>query len=414
MKVTFSPSHLCGTVKAPPSKSMAHRMLICGGLAHGGESKIEGISASDDVKATLRSLETLGAFYKKTEDTVVISGIDPKKSNPKEALDCHESGSTLRFFLPLCLLSGNAATLKGTPKLLSRPLSVYETICKEQNIFYKQGTDSVSVKGTISAGDYKIPGNISSQFISGLLFALPLCEKDSTINIIPPIESRSYLDLTIEALGAFGVKVEWQDERTLFIKGNQTYHPKNVSVEGDYSNAAFFDALKLFGHEVSVTGLSETSRQGDKAYLKCFEMLSKGTPTIHIGDCPDLGPILMAIAAAKNGAVFTGTKRLKIKESDRGVAMAEELSKFGVSITVHEDSIVVYPMHFHAPTETLNGHNDHRIVMSLATLLSFTGGTIDGAEAVKKSLPEYFEIMKMLGANFISEGDLFHETLKRT
>ncbi|MBQ8497850.1 MAG: 3-phosphoshikimate 1-carboxyvinyltransferase [Clostridia bacterium] len=404
MKVTFTPSHLFGTIKAPPSKSMAHRMLICGGLAHAGTSKIEGISTSDDVKATLRCLQTLGAEYEKNGETVIIGGTDVRKSDPKDALDCHESGSTLRFFLPLCLLSGNEASLKGTQRLLSRPLSVYENICKEQNIAYMQTTDSVSVKGKISAGEYKIPGNISSQFISGLLFALPLCEKDSTINIIPPIESRSYLELTIEALAAFGVKVEWKDERTLFIKGNQVYHPTDVSVEGDYSNAAFFAALGLFGHDVSVTGLSETSRQGDKAYIKCFEQLAKGTPTIHIGDCPDLGPILMAVAAAKNGAVFTGTKRLKIKESDRGTAMAKELAKFGVSVTVHEDSIVVYPMNFHAPTETLYSHNDHRIVMALSTLLCLTGGTIDGAEAVRKSLPEYFDLMKSIGADFVSEG----------
>ena len=406
MKVTFKPAKLYGTVLAPPSKSMAHRMLICGGLAHKGTSVIQGISRSEDVTATLNCLKTLGAEYEKEGDTVTIKGIDIRRSTPTKPLACNESGSTLRFFLPLCLLSGNEATLKGTEKLLSRPLSVYESICKEQQISYIKNKDSVSVKGVISAGDYKIPGNISSQFISGLLFALPLCEKDSTIDIIPPIESRSYLDLTIEALAEFGVVIEWQDERTLFIKGNQTYQPKNTSVEGDYSNAAFFDALRLFGHEVSVTGLSETSHQGDKAYLKCFELLSKGTPTIHIGDCPDLGPILMAIAAAKNGAVFTGTKRLKIKESDRGAAMASELAKFGVSVTVHEDSIVVYPLSFHAPTETLYGHNDHRIAMALATLLSMTGGTIDGAEAVKKSLPEYFERMKELGADLTSQGEL--------
>lgn len=406
MKVTFKPAKLYGTVLAPPSKSMAHRMLICGGLAHKGTSVIQGISRSEDVTATLNCLKTLGAEYEKEGDTVTIKGIDIRRSTPTKPLACNESGSTLRFFLPLCLLSGNEATLKGTEKLLSRPLSVYESICKEQQISYIKNKDSVSVKGVISAGDYKIPGNISSQFISGLLFALPLCEKDSTIDIIPPIESRSYLDLTIEALAEFGVEIKWQDERTLFIKGNQTYQPKNTSVEGDYSNAAFFDALRLFGHEVSVTGLSETSRQGDRAYLKCFELLSKGTPTIHIGDCPDLGPILMAIAAAKNGAVFTGTKRLKIKESDRGAAMASELAKFGVSVTVHEDSIVVYPLSFHAPTETLYGHNDHRIVMALATLLSMTGGTIDGAEAVKKSLPEYFERMKELGADLTSQGEL--------
>ena len=399
MKVTFTPSRLCGTVEAPPSKSMAHRMLICAGLAD-GVSTVRGISESEDVSATLRSLEALGVSYEKNGTTVTVHGTDVRKSLPKTELFCNESGSTLRFFLPLCLLSGNAATLSGTEKLLSRPLSVYEAICKEQGILYSQGKRSVTVKGKLASGEYKIPGNISSQFITGLLFALPLCDGDSILHILPPIESRSYLELTLEALRAFGVTVVWQDERSLFIKGNQHYHATDVAVEGDYSNAAFFSALPLFGHSVDVTGLSETSRQGDKAYIKFFEMLAKGTPTVHIGDCPDLGPVLMAVAAAKNGAVFTGTKRLRIKESDRGAAMADELAKFGVSVMVHEDSIVVYPIGFHAPKEPLCGHNDHRIVMALSTLLSSLGGEIVGAEAVRKSLPEYFDLMKSLGADF--------------
>lgn len=399
MKVTFTPSLLQGTVTAPPSKSMAHRLLICGGLAD-GVSTVRGISESEDVLATLRCLEALGVSFEKNGDCVTLQGADVRESLPKSELFCNESGSTLRFFLPLCLLSGNKATLSGTEKLLSRPLSVYENICREQGIQYLQTKTDVSVKGILKSGEYKIPGNISSQFITGLLLALPLCDGDSTLHILPPIESRSYLDLTIEALRTFGVRIVWQDERSLFIKGNQTYRASDVSVEGDYSNAAFFAALALFGHDVSVTGLSKQSRQGDRAYIKFFEMLAKGTPTVHIGDCPDLGPILMAVAAAKNGAVFTGTKRLRIKESDRGAAMASELAKFGVSVTVHEDSIVVYPISFHAPEEPLCGHNDHRIVMALSTLLCKTGGVMEGAEAVRKSLPEYFELMRSLGADF--------------
>ncbi len=399
MKVTFIPSHLRGTVAAPPSKSMAHRLLICGGLAE-GVSTIRGISASDDVSATLRCLEALGVFYEKSGADVTVQGTDVRTSLPQSELYCHESGSTLRFLLPLCLLSGNQTTLTGTEKLFSRPLGVYENICKEQGIRYLQEGSAVSVRGRLAPGEYKIPGNISSQFITGLLFTLPLCGGDSVLHILPPIESRSYLDLTMEALRAFGVEVAWQDDRTLFIKGNQRYTATDVTVEGDYSNAAFFSALALFGHEVRVTGLSEKSHQGDRAYIKFFEMLDKGTPTIHIGDCPDLGPVLMAIAAAKNGAVFTGTKRLRIKESDRGAAMAAELSKCGVSVKVHEDSIVVYPISFHAPDGPLYGHNDHRIVMALSTLLCFIGGEIEGAEAVKKSLPEYFDLMRSLGADF--------------
>lgn len=397
MRIRIEPSHLHGMIEAPPSKSMAHRLLICGGLAE-GTSVIHGISDSDDVKATLACLSDIGAVCRKNGNTAEITGTDIRAISPQTCLDCHESGSTLRFFIPLCLMSGQKITLTGTKKLLSRPLDVYETICKEQGLHYLHGSDSVEVCGRLSSGEYKIPGNISSQFISGLLFALPLCGGDSTISIIPPIESRSYLELTMEALAAFGVNVCWTDDKTILIRGNQRYKPANVTVEGDYSNAAFFAALKLFGADIEITGLSEQSRQGDKAYLKFYEMLAKGTPTIHIGDCPDLGPVLMAVAAAKNGAVFRETRRLKIKESDRGAAMAEELAKFGVSVTVHEDSIVVYPVNFHAPKEILHGHNDHRIVMALSTLLTITGGEIDGAEAVRKSLPEYFELLKSLGA----------------
>lgn len=398
MNVRITPRPLHGVIQAPPSKSMAHRLLICAGLAKNETSTLHGISQSEDIMATLGCLAALGVQYKKAGDAVTITGTDILCSVPQRPLDCKESGSTLRFFLPLALMCGKKVRLSGSARLLSRPLTVYETICREQKLFYKQTETDVSVQGKLTPGSYKIPGNISSQFISGLLFALPLCEKDSILSILPPIESRSYLELTIEALAAFGVRVSWTDDKTILVPGGQTYHPREMTVEGDYSNAAFFAALKLFGNDVEITGLSDDSRQGDKVYLKFFEMLSKGTPTIHIGDCPDLGPILMAVAAAKNGAVFRETGRLKIKESDRGAAMAEELSKFGVSVTVHEDSIVVYPANFHTPTEILHGHNDHRIVMALATLLTLTGGEIEGAQAVRKSLPEYFEMLKSLGA----------------
>ncbi|MBQ2862535.1 MAG: 3-phosphoshikimate 1-carboxyvinyltransferase, partial [Oscillospiraceae bacterium] len=247
------------------------------------------------------------------------------------------------------------------------------------------------------SGTYKIKGNISSQFITGLLFVLPLMEEDSVIQLIPPVESCSYINLTIEALKTFGVEVAWQDEKTLFIKGGQSYKAVNARVEGDYSNAAFFAALNELGSEIELTGLDPESRQGDKVYEKNFALLGKGTPTINISDCPDLGPILFAVAAVKGGGIFTGTRRLKIKESDRAAAMAEELAKFGVAVTVHEDSVVVYPHDFHAPKEKLCGHNDHRIVMSCAVLCTLTGGIIEGAEASAKSLPDFFERLKNLG-----------------
>ncbi len=396
MRAEIIPSKGSGIMAAPPSKSMAHRLLIGGGLAK-GESVIKGISSSEDMKATLDCLEAIGAKYKMEGDTVTISGADIRNIPENAVLRCRESGSTLRFFIPICLLDGKEFTLTGSEKLLSRPLSVYEDIFKKQGIKFECEPDKITLGGKLKSGNYKIKGNISSQFITGLLFVLPLMEEDSVIQLIPPVESCSYINLTIEALKIYGIEVLWQDEKTLFIKGGQSYKAVNTEVEGDYSNAAFFEALNLLGSEITLTGLNPESLQGDKVYGKNFALLEKGTPTINISDCPDLGPILFAVAAVKGGGVFTGTRRLKIKESDRAGAMAQELAKFGVAVTVQEDSVVVYPHNFHPPTEVLDGHNDHRIVMSCAVLATLTGGIIEGAEASRKSLPDFFERLCALG-----------------
>ncbi len=389
-----------GRVSAPPSKSMGHRLLICAALAE-GESRIHGISDSADMKATLGCLEALGAKCSLSGDTVTVRGISMKDARPSTALFCNESGSTLRFFIPLALLSGNNVLFTGAQSLFRRPMTVYEDLCAERGLFFSRDTQSAVVRGPLKSGEFRVAGNISSQFISGLLFALPLLEGDSIIRITPPLESRPYIHLTLTALAAFGIRVEWQDDFTLRIPGNQKYTPREATVEGDYSGAAFLEALNLLGGKVETEGLNPDSLQGDRVYSRFFPMLSRGTPTIHIGDCPDLGPILFAVAAAKNGAVFTGTERLHIKESDRVGAMASELAKFGVTVTEDGDSVVVYPSDFHAPTETLSGHNDHRIVMSLAVLSTLTGGEIAGAEAVKKSFPDFFEKLASLGISLV-------------
>ena len=403
MRVKIDPSIPQGTIAAPPSKSMAHRLLICSGLAS-GTSVVHGIAPSHDVLATLDCLSSLGASYTVDNDTVTITGINPA-SSPAAELYCRESGSTLRFFVPVCLMSGNEYTLHGSDTLLKRPMSVYEDICREQDIMFQNDGASIRLAGCLKAGKYRVKGNISSQFISGLLFALPLLEGDSTITIAPPIESCSYINLTIHALSQFGVEVKWSDERTLYIKGGQHYAPREVSVEGDYSNAAFFAAMNFMGGDVTIDGLSEESLQGDRVYARFFDMLSRGTPTVHISDCPDLGPVLFALSACKNGGVFTGTARLKIKESDRAAAMAQELEKFGVSVRVDDDSVVVYPADFHAPTEPLLGHNDHRIVMALSVMLTLTGGEICGSEAVAKSMPDFFEALQSLGIKVTKYAD---------
>ncbi|MBR4863733.1 MAG: 3-phosphoshikimate 1-carboxyvinyltransferase [Oscillospiraceae bacterium] len=404
MNVTIQKGRACGTVSAPPSKSMAHRLLICAGLSP-SVSHINNVDFNEDILATIDCLRAFGAECTIQGDVVTVKGIDPRKSVPSEVLNCRESGSTLRFFIPLSLLSGKKVTLIGTEKLLSRPLNVYEKLCAEYGFSFVQDSRTVEVSGCLSGGCFSVPGDISSQFITGLLFALPLAGKDSVIKIAPPLESRGYIDLTLQSLHTFGIRADWLDAFTLEIPGNQTYAAVDATVEGDYSGAAFFAALRALGNDVTVAGLRENSLQGDKVYEDYFEKLCNGTPTLHIADCPDLGPILFAVAAAKNGAVFTGTRRLKIKESDRAAAMAEELAAFGTEVIVEDDTVKVIAKDFHAPTAALKGHNDHRIVMSISVLLTRTGGTIKGAQAVRKSFPDFFDRLASLGIEV-----LFDET----
>ena len=403
MNVKIEKSKAAGEVFAPPSKSFAHRLIICAALA--GESRVQGLSESEDILATLDCAKAcLGADYEKNGADVSFGGSDVY-AEAKGALMCRESGSTMRFFIPLCLVKDTECKLYGAGKLLSRPMSVYENICREQGLTFSHEGDHVRVCGPLKAGKFTVPGNISSQFISGLMFALPLLPGDSEIEIIPPLDSKPYIDITMEALAAFGVKAEWRGEYTIAISGSQKYKPRDTRVEGDYSNAAFLEAFNLFGGAVDVRGLNENSVQGDKAYLWQFKALAEGTPEINVSDCPDLAPILMSVAAAKNGVRLTGTARLKIKESDRGAVMAEELSKFGVPVFVGADDITVEGGRLRAPSEALSGHNDHRVVMSMAVLSSLTGGEITGAEACRKSYPDFFEVIRKLGIEVTHSGN---------
>ena len=401
MIVSFEKSTAFGEILAPPSKSMAHRYLICGALSD--KSEIKNIDFSEDIKATLSCLEALGAKVEVEGNTVKIGGLMSSKKIKSNELFCNESGSTLRFLIPLCLLKNEEITLRGTERLFQRDLSVFETICASQGIDFVKSKNSVTVKGLLSNGRYTVRGDISSQFISGLMFALPLLLGESIIDITGKSESSSYLNITLKTLGDFGVRISKIDENTMYVKGSQSYKNRSLTVEGDYSNAAFFDAFNLIGGNVAVKGLNEDSTQGDKAYKEFYPLLLKGKPEIDISDCPDLGPVLMALAAALNGAVLTGTHRLKIKESDRGMAMAEELSKFGCKVDVEEDRIEIFPCKLQKPILPLSGHNDHRIVMAVSLLCTLIGGKIYGAEAVSKSLPDYFERLKKLGIKLKEE-----------
>lgn len=395
MKTTFKPCKLKGVISAPPSKSMAHRYLI--GAALSNEiCCITGVDFSEDILASIDCLKALGAKIDVQNDEVTVNPENfMKAENP--VLECRESGSTLRFFIPLALCLGKKVTLKGSKRLFERPLDVYEELSGENGFMFQKAEDFVSVCGNLKGGRYRIRGDISSQFITGLIFALLYLGEESTIEIIPPFESRSYIDLTISVLKSFGADVEFSGEYQISIKKAKLY-AYSGRVEGDYSNAAFLDAFNHIGSSVKVENLKEDSLQGDRVYGEYFEKISNGVPTLDISDCPDLGPVLFALAALKNGAVFKGTERLKAKESDRGLAMHEELQKLGGGLVFGENMITVPKQELTYRGITLDGHNDHRIVMALSVILSKTGGEILGAEAVKKSYPGFFRDIQKLGA----------------
>lgn len=416
MQVEIKPSVLHGTVTAPPSKSMAHRLLIGAGLSE-GESTVRRLAFSQDVKATIDCLTALGAVIKLDGDTAFVKGTDVRKTIGKTAvLRCNECGSTLRFFTPLCMLGVEERVLTGSPYLMTRPMDVYERIARDQGIRFEKASDHLTVQGTLQSGVYEVAGNISSQFISGLLFTLPLLDGDSEIHILKPVESKPYIDMTVAALKEFGIQIEYSNPQSpdtsvrdsslrkgslsiiYRIKGNQHYHPADVTVEGDYSNAAFFEALNYAGASVKIDGLMEDTLQGDSVYKILYENIKNGIDPIDIADCPDLGPVLFVVAALCGGARFTGTRRLRIKESDRADAMRQELAKFGIDVEVGENEVIVHSGTLRRPTTILSAHGDHRIVMALSVLLTVTGGVIDGAGAVNKSFPDFFEKMQKLGA----------------
>lgn len=395
MKVTITPSTARGRITAPPSKSMAHRLLIAGALS--ADSEIQNLAWSEDIKATLSCLQALGASVNIDGDTVRIGGLSPAAMQTNEALYCRESGSTLRFLIPLCLLSSSPVTLTGEERLMQRPLGVYADICATIGLHFEQKDNTLTVCGPLVGGNFTVPGDISSQFITGLLFALPLAEQDSIIRIVGNTESRPYIDLTLKTLTDFGI-ILYGMGNSLLIPGRQTYRARRMSVEGDWSNAAFLEAFNLFGGEVTVDGLDEYSPQGDRVYRELFAQLdSANTRPIDLSDCPDLAPILFAVAAAKNGGEFVGTARLKIKESDRAVAMQTQLQKFGIAVTVQDDRVIVHKGTLRAPSAPLDAHNDHRIAMALSVLCSLVGGEIVGAEAVAKSYPAFFDDICDLG-----------------
>ena len=395
MIATFKPCNLHGIIDAPPSKSMAHRYLIGAALSD-QKCTLTGVDYSEDILASIDCLKALGAKITIDKDTVII---EPQRFMQAEnpVLECRESGSTLRFFIPLALCLGKTVTLRGSERLLERPLGVYEELCQENGFIFEKEKYSVTLCGKLKSGNYRVRGDISSQFITGLILALVYLGEDSSIEILPPFESRSYINLTISALSSFGANVTFTDEYKITIKASEI-KAFSGRIEGDYSNAAFLDAFNHIGSKIDIGNLKSDSLQGDKVYAKYFDKISNSAPTLDISDCPDLGPILFALAALKNGATFIGTDRLKVKESDRGAAMHEELKKLGGGLIFGDNTITVPQQNLKYKGEILDGHNDHRIVMAMSVILSKIGGTIDGVEAIKKSYPGFFKDIKELGA----------------
>lgn len=386
-----------GRITVPTSKSMAHRLLISAAMCQGQESVIAGIDPCEDILATIDCLSALGVKIEYKRRTARVVGIDFTKAEPIGELNCRESGSTLRFLIPLAWLSGKEVRLTGSERLMARSQSVYEQIAKNCGLTFERGHNEIIVKGPLTAGEYFIDGNISSQFITGLLFAFSALSGDSRIIINTDLESEPYVNMTMAAMEEFKVRAYREDKASFFIFGGQEYRSTDKRVEGDWSNAAFTDVFNHLGGEVRLSGLKKRSLQGDKIYTKYFDMIDGGFADIDISNSPDLGPILFTLAAIKNGARFTGTKRLRDKESDRIEAMRSELAKFGAIITVGENEVIVTNQQLHAPSERLWGHNDHRIVMSLAVLCTIFGGEIDGCEAVIKSYPKFFNDINKLG-----------------
>lgn len=395
MKAVFEPKTGEGVWNAVPSKSLSHRALIASALAL-GESRIKNLSRSDDVLRTADCLRRLGAQIEETENGVAVSGFSPEEILEGTELFCGESGSTLRFMIPPVLLSGKTVTFYGAKRLFERPLSAYETLAKERGFLFEHGENSLTVRGKLEPGDFFLSNPKSSQFVTGLLFVLPLLEGNSRLLLSEKPESRPYIDLTLETLRRFGISVSEVSETEFRIPGGQKYRPADVTVEGDESNAAFFAALRALGSDIRIEGLSPETKQGDRVFRKALSALSEGCSVIDLGDCPDLGPVLFAVAGAKNGAVFQNVRRLRLKESDRLSAMTEELSKFGVTVSVSENGATVSPG-LSAPKEPLFSHNDHRIAMALSVLLTKTGGELWGAECVSKSDPDFFESLRRLG-----------------
>lgn len=385
MNVTIVPGTLKGAVTPPSSKSQTHRAVLALMLAQ-GEGKLSNLAVSEDIQAT-------------QDCAAVLKSGHPAGADGLPLLDCCESGSTLRFLIPVALALRGGGHFTGRGRLMERPQGPYIRLFEEKGILWKQEGAHLTVAGQLEPGVYALPGNVSSQFITGLLYALPLLPGDSRIVLTTPLESRGYVDMTMDMLRRFGIRVEEQ-ENGFLVPGNQTYQARDLTLEADWSGAAFWYAANFLGAQVDIQGLNPDSAQGDRQIGALYWTLARpGDVDIDLSQCPDLAPPLAAMAAVRQGTTrFINAGRLRMKESDRLETIARTLSALGAKAQVGEDTLTFEGLD-HLEGGTVDGCNDHRIAMmaAVAAVACKQPVTILGAECVKKSYPQFWEDYTALG-----------------
>ena len=402
MSLLIKPSLLTGKITIPPSKSLSHRAIICASLCMEGQSKIQNIIFSDDIKATIEGMKVLGAGILEEESCIIIKRRNIILNN---IIHCNESGSTLRFLIPLSMILTDECVFTGNGRLLQRPLDVYYDVFRKSNIKYKINTKEnyLRIRGSLQSSCYEIPGNISSQFITGLLFALPMLEGESLIKITGALESKNYIDLTLDILKRYNIYIEKIDEINYFIKGNQKYKAHDYTVEGDFSQAAFFLVANELGSSIECHGLNYNSLQGDKRILDIIQQYSLNPKEIIIdsSQIPDIVPIITVIAALKENCTtnIVNAGRLRLKESDRLKAIATEMNKLGAFVKETDDGLLIKGRHSLQGSVTVNSWNDHRIAMALAIAATKCDKPIvlEGHHSVNKSYPKFWYNYHSLG-----------------
>ena len=423
MKIKIRPGKLNGTIEIPPSKSYSHRAVIAAALAENGKkSKIDNLKFSVDITTTTDIMENWGAEIERFESALEIIGNGGKVAPRDKYVQCNESGSTIRFLIPVGITSENELIFDGKGKLVDRPLDSYYRIFDKQGLKYETtgGKLPLTVNGKLKPGNYEIDGNISSQFITGLLYALPLLEGDSKLIINKNLESKGYVDLTLEILKLAGIEIVNNDYKSFDIRGNQTYKPFDYTVEGDYSQVAFWIVAGIISanrdNEVKCLHVNKNSLQGDReiieivtrmgAKLEIFDdyvivkpSKTKGT-VIDISQCPDIGPVLTVLASLSEGETrIINGERLRIKESDRITSIKTELNKLGGNVSEEGDSLIIQGVEGFRGGITVNAWNDHRIAMSLAIASTRCEKEIilEEAESVRKSYPHFWDDFGKMG-----------------